>query len=191
MRNVTGIIVVFAVTWATLAPATAGSAKLSGPARAAAKFSVSGVRLGDSMERFTGRFPTARKWRIPVNSYPRNDVYELSVDNGTTAPPNVTFEFERGQLKFITIMYSQESRKLIERKDRLLTQLERRFGKSKLTLKAVQTDFGPADQYEWQFEEAGVDFSCQLFDDGSARFNAFLSDSLLPAKPQTSRLGFD
>jgi hypothetical protein len=165
--------------------------ELSGPEKAAKEFSVGGVRLGESVEGFTSRYPTATKWDIPANSYPKNDVYELTVNNGTDAAPNVTFEFEGSQLKFITIMYSRDSLAMIEKRQPILTQLERRFGKSRPTLKNIPTRFGNADQFEWDFSQLGVHFSYMSFHDGSARFNAYYSVTKQPAKPKTSSLGFD
>lgn len=178
-----------------LSSAVAGSEtddpEFSGPERAAKQFSVGGVRLGESVESFTSRYPTATKWDIPANSYPKNYVYELTVSNGTDAAPNVTFEFEGSQLKFITIMYSRESLAAIEKQQPILTQLERRFGKSQPTLENVPTRFGNADQFEWDFPKHGVGFSYMSFRDGSARFNAYYSPGKQPANPKTSRLGFD
>lgn len=164
---------------------------LSDPERAAKGFSVGGVRLGESVESFTGRYPTARKWRLRANSYPKNDVYELTVDNGTDFAPDVTFEFENSCLKFITIMYSRETLAKIEKRQPMLAQLERRFGKSRPTLMNIPTDFGNADQFEWDFSRLGVEFSYMAFHDGSARFKAYYSFTKQTAAPKTSRLGFD
>ena len=128
---------------------------------------------------------------IPANSYPKNDVYELTVNNGTDAAPNVTFEFEGSQLKFITVMYSRESLAVIEKRQPILTQLEHQFGKSRPTLRNIPTRFGNADQFEWDFAKLGVQFSYMSFHDGSGRFNAYYSVTKQPPVPRTSRLGFD
>lgn len=154
-------------------------------------FSVGGVRLGIPIESFMRKFPKAKKLPVRADVYPKNDLYEMTVDNGTSHPPNVTFEFEDGALKIIAIKFSRESLKLVTKKGAMLRQLGSHFGNPRPVAKDLESDYGTVDVYGWDFSNIGRGFTYYAFHDGTAEFNAYAVPQSSDVRPKTSLLGFD
>lgn len=159
--------------------------------QAAQELSVGGISPGTPLEKFLKEFPAAKKLSVRADVFPKNDLYGLTVDNGTSHPPNVTLEFEGGVLALIRIDFSRDSLKAVTRKGPMLQQLGSHFGNPRLVSKGVEADLGTVDVYCWDFSRVGRQITFYDFHNDTAQLLVFNEPVTPDTPPKTSLLGFD